>query len=109
MIGYVGSREAWAILLGALKRLEYRGYDSAGIATLAMNSKLEISRAVGELDNPRRHLEESPLAGKIGNGHTALVTHGPPSQENPHPPKARPVPVNHHSLPTNSPPLPPPL
>jgi glucosamine--fructose-6-phosphate aminotransferase (isomerizing) len=98
IIGYVGPREASPILLGGLKRLEYRGYDSAGIATLAMNGKLEISRAVGKLDNLRRHLEESPLAGKIGIGHTRWATHGRPSEENAHPHKAGPVAVIHNGI-----------
>jgi glucosamine--fructose-6-phosphate aminotransferase (isomerizing) len=98
IIGYVGPREASPILLGGLKRLEYRGYDSAGIATLSMNGKLEISRAVGKLDNLRRHLEESPLAGKIGIGHTRWATHGRPSEENAHPHKAGPVAVIHNGI-----------
>jgi glucosamine--fructose-6-phosphate aminotransferase (isomerizing) len=98
IIGYVGPREASPILLGGLKRLEYRGYDSAGIATLAANGKLEISRAVGKLDNLRRHLEESPLAGKIGIGHTRWATHGRPSEENAHPHKAGPVAVIHNGI-----------
>ncbi len=98
IIGYVGPREASPILLGGLKRLEYRGYDSAGIATLAMNGKLEIRRAVGKLDNLRRHLEESPLAGKIGIGHTRWATHGRPSEENAHPHKAGPVAVIHNGI-----------
>src|SRR6266851_2279566 len=98
IIGYVGPREASPILLGGLKRLEYRGYDSAGIATLAMNGKLGISRAVGKLDNLRRHLEESPLAGKIGIGHTRWATHGRPSEENAHPHKAGPVAVIHNGI-----------
>jgi glucosamine--fructose-6-phosphate aminotransferase (isomerizing) len=98
IIGYVGPREASPILLGGLKRLEYRGYDSAGIATLAANGKLEIRRAVGKLDNLRRHLEESPLAGKIGIGHTRWATHGRPSEENAHPHKAGPVAVIHNGI-----------
>src|SRR3984893_6456266 len=98
IIGYVGPREASPILLGGLKRLEYRGYDSAGIATIAANGKLEISRAVGKLDNLRRHLEESPLAGKIGIGHTRWATHGRPSEENAHPHKAGPVAVIHNGI-----------
>jgi glutamine---fructose-6-phosphate transaminase (isomerizing) len=98
IIGYVGPREASPILLGGLKRLEYRGYDSAGIATLAMNGKLEIRRAVGKLDKLRRHLEESPLAGKIGIGHTRWATHGRPSEENAHPHKAGPVAVIHNGI-----------
>jgi glutamine---fructose-6-phosphate transaminase (isomerizing) len=98
IVGYVGPREAFPILLEGLKRLEYRGYDSAGIATLGGEGKLEIRRAKGKLENLRRRLQEAPLAGKIGIGHTRWATHGRPSEENAHPHKAGPVAVIHNGI-----------
>ncbi len=98
IIGYVGSSEAFPILLGGLGRLEYRGYDSAGIATLGDNHTLEIRRAKGKLENLRKLLAEAPLAGTIGIGHTRWATHGRPSEENAHPHKAGPVAVIHNGI-----------
>ena len=98
IIGYVGPQEACPILVGGLGRLEYRGYDSAGIATTSVNGRIEIRRAVGKLKNLRRLVEESPLAGKIGIGHTRWATHGRPSEENAHPHKAGPVAVIHNGI-----------
>jgi glucosamine--fructose-6-phosphate aminotransferase (isomerizing) len=98
IVGYVGPREACPILLGGLARLEYRGYDSAGIATLGSGASLEIRRAVGKLDNLRRVLEESPISGRIGIGHTRWATHGRPSETNAHPHKAGPVAVIHNGI-----------
>jgi len=98
IVGYVGSAEACPILLGALGRLEYRGYDSAGIATLAASGKLEIRRAPGKLENLRALVASSPLAGHIGIGHTRWATHGRPSEENAHPHKAGPVAVIHNGI-----------
>jgi glucosamine--fructose-6-phosphate aminotransferase (isomerizing) len=98
IIGYVGPRDASPILIGGLKRLEYRGYDSAGIATLAGGKRLEIRRAVGKLDNLRRLLDDSPLDGHIGMGHTRWATHGRPSETNAHPHKAGPVAVIHNGI-----------
>jgi len=98
IVGYVGPREASAILIGGLRRLEYRGYDSAGIATLTGDGQLEIRRAVGKLDNLRRMLEESPVSGHIGIGHTRWATHGRPSETNAHPHKAGPVAVIHNGI-----------
>ncbi len=97
IIGYVGPREASPILLEGLGRLEYRGYDSAGIATL-VDHKLEIRRAQGKLDNLRHLLADSPLHGHIGIGHTRWATHGRPSEENAHPHKAGPVAVIHNGI-----------
>ncbi|MGH7906882.1 MAG: glutamine--fructose-6-phosphate transaminase (isomerizing) [Candidatus Binataceae bacterium] len=98
IVGYVGSRDAYPILLGGLERLEYRGYDSAGVATLHMNGRLEMRRAVGKLENLRNLVEKAPLAGKIGIGHTRWATHGRPSEENAHPHRAGPVAVIHNGI-----------
>jgi glucosamine--fructose-6-phosphate aminotransferase (isomerizing) len=98
IIGYVGPRDATPILIGGLKRLEYRGYDSAGVATLVDGKQLEIRRAVGKLDNLRKLLEGAPLSGHIGMGHTRWATHGRPSETNAHPHKAGPVAVIHNGI-----------
>ncbi len=84
IVGYVGSRAATPILLEGLKRLEYRGYDSSGIATID-RGKIEIRRAVGKLAELALLLDSEPLAGKIGIGHTRWATHGKPSERNAHP------------------------
>jgi glutamine---fructose-6-phosphate transaminase (isomerizing) len=98
IIGYVGPSEAYPILLEGLGRLEYRGYDSAGVATIVDNGKLEIRRAKGKLENLRHLLADSPLQGHIGIGHTRWATHGRPSEENAHPHKAGPVAVIHNGI-----------
>src|ERR1700722_5275030 len=97
IVGYVGSSEAMPILLGALARLEYRGYDSAGVATIN-GAGMEIRRTVGKLENLRRALEGVPLKGSIGIGHTRWATHGRPSEGNAHPHKAGPVAVIHNGI-----------
>src|ERR1700722_19831789 len=98
IIGYVGPREATPILLGGLGRLEYRGYDSAGIATLTASGSMEIRRAVGKLSNLRHLIDQSPISGRIGIGHTRWATHGRPSEGNAHPHKAGPVAVIHNGI-----------
>ncbi len=98
IIGYVGPSEAYPILLEGLGRLEYRGYDSAGVATIVESGKLEIRRAKGKLENLRILLADSPLQGHIGIGHTRWATHGRPSEENAHPHKAGPVAVIHNGI-----------
>ncbi len=98
IMGYVGGNDACPILIEGLRRLEYRGYDSAGVATLFQNGRLEIRRAKGKLDNLCRRLAADPLAGSIGIGHTRWATHGRPSDENAHPHKAGPVAVIHNGI-----------
>jgi glucosamine--fructose-6-phosphate aminotransferase (isomerizing) len=84
IVGYVGQRNATPIILEGLKRLEYRGYDSAGVAVLE-NSHIEVRRDAGKLANLERLIAESPVSGHLGIGHTRWATHGPPSQRNAHP------------------------
>ena len=98
IIGYVGPSEAYPILLDGLSRLEYRGYDSAGVATIVDSGKLEIRRSKGKLENLRLMLADSPLQGHVGMGHTRWATHGRPSEENAHPHRAGPVAVIHNGI-----------
>ncbi|MEE4346058.1 MAG: glutamine--fructose-6-phosphate transaminase (isomerizing), partial [Paracoccaceae bacterium] len=97
IVGVLGSHEAAPLLVEALKRLEYRGYDSAGIATVN-NGKLDRRRAVGKLVNLSDLLVHDPLAGKAGIGHTRWATHGAPSVTNAHPHRAGPVAVVHNGI-----------
>ncbi len=85
IVGYVGDKSAVGIILEGLKRLEYRGYDSAGIAVLAPSGTLEVRRAAGRIKNLEGILRERPLNGAIGIGHTRWATHGRPSDDNAHP------------------------
>ena len=85
IVGYVGQREAPAIILNGLKRLEYRGYDSAGLAILEQNGQIAIRRDRGKLVNLAEMLRKLPLRGHVGIGHTRWATHGKPSQRNAHP------------------------
>lgn len=85
IVGYVGSQEAAQLIMDGLKRLEYRGYDSAGIAVLSPNGKMQIEREVGKLGNLTSTLAQNPLNGQLGVGHTRWATHGIPSQHNAHP------------------------
>ncbi|WP_375571720.1 glutamine--fructose-6-phosphate transaminase (isomerizing) [Seohaeicola saemankumensis] len=97
IVGVLGDHEAAPLLVEALKRLEYRGYDSAGIATVN-NGKLDRRRAVGKLVNLSDLLVHDPLAGKSGIGHTRWATHGAPSVVNAHPHQAGPVAVVHNGI-----------
>jgi glutamine---fructose-6-phosphate transaminase (isomerizing) len=84
IVGYVGAREATPIILGGLKRLEYRGYDSAGVAVIHGN-QIEVRRDAGKLSQLVDLVSKSPLPGSPGIGHTRWATHGAPSVRNAHP------------------------
>ncbi len=84
IVGYVGARDATPIIYGGLKRLEYRGYDSAGLAVIE-DGHIEIRRDAGKLERLGRLLEARPVHGCIGIGHTRWATHGEPSARNAHP------------------------
>jgi glucosamine--fructose-6-phosphate aminotransferase (isomerizing) len=85
IVGYIGARKAVPIILDGLKRLEYRGYDSAGIAVLEDGDMLAVRRAQGKLRNLEDVLRLSPIDGTYGIGHTRWATHGRPTEENAHP------------------------
>lgn len=97
IVGVLGNHEAAPILVEALKRLEYRGYDSAGIATVN-NGALDRRRAVGKLVNLSDKLVHEPLAGKSGIGHTRWATHGAPNEMNAHPHQSGNVAVVHNGI-----------
>jgi glucosamine--fructose-6-phosphate aminotransferase (isomerizing) len=84
IVGILGERPVAALLMDGLRRLEYRGYDSAGIATLA-NGHIEYRRAEGKLEKLVEKLAKEPLPGTVGIGHTRWATHGRPSEDNAHP------------------------
>lgn len=84
IVGYIGEKNATPIILGGLKKLEYRGYDSAGMAVL-MDGRIEVRRDAGKLDKLAALIRESPVAGTAGIGHTRWATHGIPSARNAHP------------------------
>ena len=84
IVGYIGKRDAQPIILGALKRLEYRGYDSCGIAVLS-NGKIEVFKERGTIDELERALGGTRISGTVGIGHTRWATHGEPSRRNAHP------------------------
>ncbi|MGC2333274.1 MAG: glutamine--fructose-6-phosphate transaminase (isomerizing) [Candidatus Acidiferrales bacterium] len=85
IVGYIGPKRVVPLILDGLKRLEYRGYDSAGIAVVGDNGKLEIRRAPGKLRNLEESIRTTPLEGVYGIGHTRWATHGRPTEENAHP------------------------
>ena len=85
IVGYIGQRNAAPIVLEGLTRLEYRGYDSAGLAVIEATNGIAIRRSVGKLTNLVGNCQNSPVAGQIGIGHTRWATHGKPSEHNAHP------------------------
>jgi glutamine---fructose-6-phosphate transaminase (isomerizing) len=84
LVGYIGPRNAAQVIMDGLQRLEYRGYDSAGIAVIE-DGEIAVRRDVGKLSNLSRKLAESPIEGHAGVGHTRWATHGKPSERNAHP------------------------
>ena len=85
IVGYIGDRDAVPIIVDGLKRLEYRGYDSAGLAVLESSNGLGVRRASGKLRKLEEVLLANPVAGPYGIGHTRWATHGRPTEENAHP------------------------
>jgi len=85
IVGYIGGKDATPIILNRIRKLEYRGYDSAGIAVLDGDNKIELRRDAGKLDNLCNLVNREPISGNVGIGHTRWATHGEPSARNAHP------------------------
>jgi glutamine---fructose-6-phosphate transaminase (isomerizing) len=85
IVGYIGPKKVVPVIIEGLRKLEYRGYDSAGIAVVTEGGKLEIRRAPGKLRNLEEVIQKSPIEGTYGIGHTRWATHGRPTEENAHP------------------------
>src|SRR6202167_3567663 len=89
IVGYVGKKEVVPIIIEGLRRLEYRGYDSAGIAVAGNGDKLQLRRAEGKLRNLEEAIRLKPLHCSFGTGETRWATHAPPTEESPHPHRDR--------------------
>jgi glutamine---fructose-6-phosphate transaminase (isomerizing) len=85
IVGYIGSKKVVPVIIEGLRKLEYRGYDSAGIAVVGRDGKLQLRRAPGKLRNLEEAMASSPIDGTYGIGHTRWATHGRPTEENAHP------------------------
>ena len=97
IVGIISNREVTPLIINGLKRLEYRGYDSAGVATL-VGDGIERRRAKGKIVNLEKKIEEEPLPGTIGIGHTRWATHGVPNEANAHPHATKYVAVVHNGI-----------
>ena len=104
IVGYVGNHEAVPILIAGLAKLEYRGYDSAGVAVM-QGEKIEVRRSVGKLANLQKSLSEKAISGSIGIGHTRWATHGKPSEQNAHPHRSNGCVLVHNGIIENYQPL----
>ncbi len=98
IVGYIGSEEGLNILIDGLKRLEYRGYDSSGIAMIGSDGKLNVVRSQGKIALLEEKLRDFPINGHVGIGHTRWATHGKPSDENAHPHRSGPFVVVHNGI-----------
>src|SRR5215831_1883495 len=98
IVGYVGARDSTPVLIDGLRRLEYRGYDSAGIAVLESGGETRVVRCRGKLSALEKLLSEKPPRGTTGIGHTRWATHGRPSDENAHPHRVGQVSVVHNGI-----------
>ena len=85
IVGYIGTKQAYPILIKGLKRLEYRGYDSAGVAMIGDNGSLNVYKAKGKVDNLTEYCGDKDVSGCVGIAHTRWATHGEPSARNAHP------------------------
>jgi glucosamine--fructose-6-phosphate aminotransferase (isomerizing) len=97
IVGYIGKRDAAPLIVESLRKLEYRGYDSAGVAVLS-DGHIAVRRCEGKLKNLESMLERQPIAGTVGIGHTRWATHGRPSETNAHPHRAGDVVVVHNGI-----------
>jgi glutamine---fructose-6-phosphate transaminase (isomerizing) len=98
IVGYVGTKDGVDVLIQGLKRLEYRGYDSAGIAVINRSGALEVVRSQGKIAILENRLAKAPLTGCVGIAHTRWATHGKPSDENAHPHRSGPFVVVHNGI-----------
>ena len=99
IVGYVGNEpRAQDLIVDGLRRLEYRGYDSAGVAVFDASGRISVRRAMGKLSNLEQVLRERPLEGSVGVGHTRWATHGKPSERNAHPHRGGRVVVVHNGI-----------
>ena len=85
IVGYIGTREAYPILIKGLHRLEYRGYDSAGVALLNSAGELNVFKSKGKVENLEKYCQGKDVSGSVGIAHTRWATHGEPSDVNAHP------------------------
>ena len=85
IVGYIGDKEAFPILIKGLRRLEYRGYDSAGVALINDDNNLNVCKAKGKVDDLVNYCTDKNVSGTVGIAHTRWATHGEPSQVNAHP------------------------
>ena len=97
IIGYIGTRNVIPILINGLKRLEYRGYDSAGISFIK-DSKIDVRRCAGKIRDLEKLIKGQRLKSTIGIGHTRWATHGSPSEENAHPHRAGGIIIVHNGI-----------